>query len=179
MTASEALPAGGPCRDRLVHSGWHAPVPLAAPSRADRASGGPGRGRPCQWGSGAGTRTLRETSWQTPSGFLSTYDVVGQTRPLMSQVGPTTSYLPDVANDVVGQNLRCRTHTTSWVMAYNVDIRYRRSPTYDVVTYDVQTISSKPTMLYVQLQSHTVFIVGSGLYIICDVHHIVLPTPFP
>jgi hypothetical protein len=38
------------------------------------------------------------------SEFLPTYDVVG---------GPTTSYLPDVAYDVVGQDLRCRTHTTS------------------------------------------------------------------
>ena len=38
------------------------------------------------------------------SGFLPTYDVVGI---------PTMSYLPDVAYDVVGQDLRCRRCTTS------------------------------------------------------------------
>jgi hypothetical protein len=37
------------------------------------------------------------------SGFLPTYDVVGI---------PTMSYLPDVAYDVVGQDLRCRMCTT-------------------------------------------------------------------
>jgi hypothetical protein len=77
------------------------------------------------------------------SGFLPTYDVVGI---------PTMSYLPDVAYDVVGQDLRCRMCTTSYVMTYNtvIDIRYRTYPTYDVVTYDVHTISSKCTMSYVQ-----------------------------
>ena len=62
-------------------------------------------------------------------------------------------------------------------MTYDVDIRHRMCPTYDVVTYDVHTISSKPTMSHVKLQCLTVFIVcdivGSGLHIVCDVHHIV------
>ena len=75
------------------------------------------------------------------SGFLPTYDVVGI---------PTMSYLPDVAYDVVGQDLRCRMCTTSYVMTYDIDIRHRMCPTYDVVTYDVHTISSKRTMSYVQ-----------------------------
>ena len=60
------------------------------------------------------------------------------------------SYLPDVAYDVVGQDLRCRMCTTSYVMTYDIDIRHRMCPTYDIVTYDVHTISSKPTMSYVQ-----------------------------
>ena len=77
----------------------------------------------------------------TSSGFLPTYDVVGI---------PTMSYLPDVAYDVVGQDLRCRMCTTSYVMTYDIDIRHRMCPTYDVVTYDVHTISSKRTMSYVQ-----------------------------
>ena len=34
-------------------------------------------------------------------------------------------------------------------MAYDIDIRHRRCRTYDVVTYDVHTISSKPTMSHV------------------------------
>ena len=81
------------------------------------------------------TRTFKS------SGFLPTYDVVGI---------PTMSYLPDVAYDVVGQDLRCRMSTTSYVMTYDIDIRHRMCPTYDVVTYDVHTISSKRTMSYVQ-----------------------------
>jgi hypothetical protein len=75
-----------------------------------------------------------------PSGFLPTYDVVGIR---------TMSYLPDVAYDVVGQDLRCPMCTTSYVMTYDINIRHRMYPTYDVVTYDVHTISSKPTMSYV------------------------------
>jgi hypothetical protein len=65
-------------------------------------------------------------------------------------------------------------------MTYDVGIRHRMGPTYDVVTYDVHTISSKPTISHVQsskLQCCTVFIVcdivGPGLYIVCYVHHIV------
>jgi hypothetical protein len=59
------------------------------------------------------------------------------------------SYLPDVAYDVVGQDLRCRMCTTSYDMTYDIDIRHRTCPTYDVVTYDVtvHTISSKRTQL--------------------------------
>ena len=60
------------------------------------------------------------------------------------------SYLPDVAYDIVGQDLRCRMSTTSYVMTYDIDIRHRMCPTYDVVTNDVHTISSKRTMSYVQ-----------------------------
>jgi hypothetical protein len=58
----------------------------------------------------------------TPSGFLPTYDIVGI---------PTMSYLPDVAYDVVGQDLRCRMCTTSYVMTrtYDIDIRHRTCPT--------------------------------------------------
>ena len=74
------------------------------------------------------------------SGFLPTYDVVGIR---------TTSYLPDIGYDMVGQDLRCRMCTTSYVMTYDIDIRHRRCPTYDVETYDVHTISSKRTMSYV------------------------------
>jgi hypothetical protein len=74
------------------------------------------------------------------SGFLPTYDVVGIR---------TTSYLPDIGYDIVGQDLRCRMCTTSYVMAYDIDIRHRTCPTYDVETYDVHTISSKRTMSYV------------------------------
>jgi hypothetical protein len=61
-------------------------------------------------------------------------------------------------------------------MTYDVDIRHRMCSTYDVVTYDVHTISSKPTMSNVKLECLTVFIVcdivGSGLHIVCDVHHL-------
>ena len=74
------------------------------------------------------------------SGSLPTYDVVGIR---------TTSYLPDIAYDIVGQDLRCRMCTTSYVMTYDIDRRHRTCPTYDVETYDVHTISSKRTMSYV------------------------------
>jgi hypothetical protein len=63
---------------------------------------------------------------------LPTYDVVGIR---------TTSYLPDIGYDIVGQDLRCRMCTTSYVMAYDIDIRHRTCPTYDVETYDMHTIS--------------------------------------
>ncbi len=66
------------------------------------------------------------------SGFLPTYDVVGIR---------TTSYLPDIGYDIVGQDLRRRMCTTSYVMAYDIDIRHRMCPTYDVETYDMHTIS--------------------------------------
>jgi hypothetical protein len=73
------------------------------------------------------------------SGFLLTYDVVGK---------PTTSsrYLPDVAYDVVGQDLR-RRHTTSYVpylRCRNLRCAYDVIKTYDVVrqNYNVVRYSS-------------------------------------
>jgi hypothetical protein len=92
-----------------------------------------------------------------PSGFLPTYNVVGI---------PTMSYLPDVAYDVVGQDLRCRMCTTSYVMTYDVDIRHRMCSTYDVVTYDVHTISSKPTMSHVQKQCRMIYLINMVLIIV-------------
>ena len=103
-------------------------------------------GAPCRARPGEMLKLLLCTGDRTvlslaTSGFLPTYDVVGI---------PTMSYLPDVAYDIVGQDLRCRMCTTSYVMTYDIDIRHRMCPTYDVVTYDVHTISSKRTMSYVQ-----------------------------
>mmetsp|Transcript_30657 Transcript_30657/g.64143 ORF Transcript_30657/g.64143 Transcript_30657/m.64143 type:complete len:201 (-) Transcript_30657:153-755(-) len=120
------------------------PHRLRPPHRRRRRRRRSGRQRRNSRGGGPGVRVGRRGAGarrRRSSGFLPTYDVVGI---------PTMSYLPDVAYDVVGQDLRCRMSTTSYVMTYDIDIRHRMCPTYDVVTYDVHTISSKRTMSYVQ-----------------------------
>jgi hypothetical protein len=131
--------ADGCCR-RRGRGGCCCPAAFFVGSRWPTASG-------FQVASGALAQLGNGTHWQATvmrrpaSGFLPTYDVVGV---------PTMSYLPDVAYDIVGQDLRCRRCTTSYVMTYDIDIRHRTCSTYDVVTYDVHTISSKRTMSYVQ-----------------------------
>ena len=69
----------------------------------------------------------------------------------MSYVRRTTSYNSDVTYDIVRFDVRCRTSTTSYVQTYDVDIRHRTYPTYDVACCDVRTISTKYTMSYVQI----------------------------
>jgi hypothetical protein len=62
------------------------------------------------------------------SGFLPTHDILGQT------------------SDIV----LSRHRPTTWqVMTYDVDIRYRVYPTYDVATYDFACLTYDPATSYV------------------------------
>jgi hypothetical protein len=62
-------------------------------------------------------------------------------------------------------------------MTYDINIRHRMCPTYNVVTYDVHTISSKRTMSYVQTTMSYGF--HRRFWTAGDVHHIVYDMDLP